>query len=75
MDKRNGIGISIFILCLGAFFVYAYLLMLSEWSGVVLQLSVLVIIGGVLGMIAWIGYTMATSKASPSSIITDDDEK
>jgi hypothetical protein len=75
MDKRTGIGISIFILCLGAFFVYAYLLMLSEWSGVVLQLSVLVIIGGVLGMIAWIGYTMATSKASPSSIITDDDEK
>jgi predicted DNA-binding transcriptional regulator len=75
MDKRSGIGISIFILCLGAFFVYAYLLMLSEWSGVVLQLSVLVIIGGVLGMIAWIGYTMATSKASPSSIITDDDEK
>ncbi len=75
MDKRSGIGISIFILCLGAFFVYAYLLMLSEWSGVVLQLSVLVIIGGVLGMIAWIGYTMATSNASPSSIITDDDEK
>ncbi len=75
MDKRSGIGISIFILCLGAFFVYAYLLMLSEWSGVVLQLSVLVIIGGVLGMIAWIGYTMATSKASSSSIITDDDEK
>jgi len=75
MDKRRGIGISIFILCLGAFFVYAYLLMLSEWSGVVLQLSVLVIIGGVLGMISWIGYTMATSKASPSSIITDDDEK
>ncbi len=75
MDKRTGIGISIFILCLGVFFVYAYLLMLSEWSGVVLQLSVLVIIGGVLGMIAWIGYTMATSKDSPSSIITDDDEK
>jgi len=75
MDKRSGIGISIFILCLGAFFVYAYLLMLSEWSSVVLQLSVLVIIGGVLGMVSWIGYTMATSKASPSSIITDDDEK
>ncbi len=75
MDKRRGIGIIIFILCIGSFFVYAYLLMLSEWSGVVLQLSILVIVGGVLGMIAWIGYTMVTSKASPSSIITDDDEK
>ncbi len=75
MDKRRGMGIIIFILCIGSFFVYAYLLMLSEWSGVVLQLSILVIVGGVLGMIAWIGYTMATSKVSPSSIITDDDEK
>ena len=75
MDKRRGMGIIIFILCIGSFFVYAYLLMLSEWSGVVLQLSILVIVGGVLGMIAWIGYIMATSKDSPSSIITDDDEK
>ncbi len=75
MDKRRGMGIIIFILCIGSFFVYAYLLMLSEWSGVVLQLSIVVIVGGVLGMIAWIGYTMATSKASASSIITDDDEK
>ena len=75
MDKRRGMGITIFILCIAAFFVYAYLLMLSEWSGVILQLSVLVIIGGVLGMIAWIGYTMATTNASPTSLITDDDEK
>jgi len=36
---------------------------------------VLTIIGGVLGMIAWIGYTMATTNASPPSLITDDDEK
>jgi len=48
--------------------------MLSEWSGVVLQLSVLMITGGLLGVIAWIGYTMATTKSSPSSI-TDDDGK
>lgn len=74
MDKRRDTGITIFILCIAGFFVYAYLLMLSEWSGVVLQLSVLMISGGLLGVIAWIGYTMATTKASPSSI-TDDDGK
>ncbi|MCH8324270.1 MAG: transcriptional regulator [Thaumarchaeota archaeon] len=74
MDKRKGMGITIFILCISAFFVYAYLLMLSEWSGVVLQLSVLMITGGLLGVIAWIGYTMATTKSTPSSI-TFDDEK
>jgi len=74
MEKRKGMGITIFILCISAFFVYAYLLMLSEWSGVVLQLSVLMITGGLLGVIAWIGYTMATTKSAPSSI-TFDDEK
>jgi predicted DNA-binding transcriptional regulator len=74
MDKRKGMGITIFILCISAFFVYAYLLMLSEWSGVVLQLSVLMIAGGLLGVMAWIGYTMATTKSTPSSI-TFDDEK
>ncbi len=74
MDKRKGMGMTIFILCISAFFVYAYLLMLSEWSGVVLRLSVLMITGGLLGVIAWIGYTMATTKSTPSSI-TFDDEK
>ena len=74
MDKRKGMGITIFILCITAFFVYAYLLMLSEWSGVVLQLSVLMIAGGLLGVVAWIGYTMATTKSTPSSI-TFDEEK
>lgn len=74
MDKRKGMGITIFILCITAFFVYAYLLMLSEWSGVVLQLSVLMIAGGLLGVVAWIGYTMATTKSSPSSITFDDDK-
>ena len=74
MSRRKTTGISIFVLCIVGFFVYAYLLMLSEWSPIVLQLSVLMITGGILGVISWIGYMMATTKASPSSIISDDDE-
>jgi len=46
--------------------------MLSEWSPIVLQLSVLMAVGGILGVISWIGYNMATSKPSPSSTISDD---
>ncbi len=72
MTKRRTIGITIFVLSIGGFFVYAYLLMLSEWSPIVLQLSVLMAVGGILGVISWIGYNMATSKPSPSSFITDD---
>lgn len=72
MAKRRSVGIMIFALSIGGFFVYAYLLMLSEWSPIVLQLSVLMAVGGILGVISWIGYNMATSKPSPSSFITDD---
>lgn len=63
----------IFVLSIGAFFVYAYLLMLSEWSPIVLQLTVLMVVGGVLGVVSWIGYMMATTSVKPSSTITDDD--
>ncbi len=73
MSRRRATGITIFVLCIVGFFVYAYLLMLSQWSPIVLQLSVLMIAGGILGVISWIGYMMATTKSSPSSIISDDD--
>ena len=73
MSRRKAQGIMIFVLAISAFFVYSYLLMLSEWSPIVLQLSLLMIVGGILGVISWIGYMMATTKSSPSSIIQDDD--
>jgi len=73
MDKRKTTGILIFISCISGFFLYAYLLMLSEWSPIVLQLSVLMIAGGVLGVISWIGYSMATTKPTPSSITSDEE--
>ena len=72
MQKRSVTGIMIFVLAITSFFVYAYLLMLSEWSPIVLQLSILMIVGGILGVISWIGYTMATTRPSPSSILQDD---
>ena len=73
MQRRSGIGIMIFVLAIGAFFVYAYLLMLSEWSPIVLQLTILMIVGGILGVVSWIGYMMATTYAKPTSSIIDDD--
>ena len=73
MSQRKFAGIIIFILSIAAFFIYAYLIMLSEWSPIVLQLTILMVVGGVLGIVSWIGYMMATTSAKPSSTITDDD--
>ena len=74
MSKRKNQGILIFILSISAFFVYAYLLMLSDWSPIVLQLTILMIVGGILGVISWLGYMMATTKSSTSSIIQDEEK-
>ena len=74
MSKRKTQGILIFVLSISAFFVYAYLLMLSDWSPVVLQITILMIVGGILGVISWIGYMMATTKSSTSSIKQDEEE-
>ena len=74
MSKRKTRGILIFILSISAFFVYAYLLMLSDWSPIVLQITILMIVGGILGVISWIGYMMATTKSSTSSIIQDEEK-
>ena len=67
MTRQRTIGIMIFVLAIVGFFLYAYLLMLSEWSPIVLQLSVLMAVGGILGVISWIGYNMAYYLSSLSS--------
>jgi len=74
MSKRKTQGILIFVLSISAFFVYAYLLMLSDWSPIVLQITILMIVGGILGVISWIGYMMVTTKSSTSSIIQDEEK-
>ena len=68
MDKRQIAGVMIFVLCIGGFFIYAFLLMLSEWSPIVMQLSMLMMVGSILGVIAWIGYSMVTTRHSAASI-------
>ena len=73
MQRRGMTGIMIFVLAIGGFFLYAYLLMLSEWSPIVLQLTILMIVGGILGVVSWIGYMMATTSAKPTSSVIDDD--
>ena len=72
MQRRSVTGIIIFVLAISSFFVYAYLLMLSEWSPIVLQLTILMIVGGVLGVVSWSGYMMATTSSKPTSLIDDE---
>jgi len=41
--------------------IYFWLVFFSEWSLFILQLTGFIAVGGILGIGAWIGWTMATT--------------
>jgi predicted DNA-binding transcriptional regulator len=71
MGRKGGrsVGIAIFIACVAGFAVYAWFLLVSEWSAVVLQLTVLAAVAGLLGVLAWIGLAMATGRPSSEQYV------
>ena len=64
IDKSVGIGI--FVASILGFIAYAWLLLASQWGIMVLQFTALAAVAGLLGVLAWIGYAMATTPAPPS---------
>jgi len=69
MARQNrSAGIAIFIACITGFIIYAWFLLLSPWKEIVLQLTMLVAVGGLLGVLAWIGLAMATARKSTQNI-------
>ena len=63
MSKDQAIGALILVGSVAGIFIYAWLLFLtgSVVSLLALQLTGLIAVGGVLGILAWIGYTLATT--------------
>jgi len=60
MDDR-ALGSLILAGSLAGVFVYFYLLFLSPWALLVIRVSSFAAVGAVLVIVAWIGYTMATT--------------
>lgn len=60
--ESKPLGVAIFIACIIGFIVYAWFLLVSEWKEIVLQLTVLAAVAVLLGLLAWIGLTMAKAK-------------
>ncbi|MEM2094713.1 MAG: transcriptional regulator [Candidatus Bathyarchaeia archaeon] len=63
MNKDQTIGGLILVGSIAGIIIYAWLLFLvgAEVSMLVLKLTGLIAVGGVLGILAWIGYTLATT--------------
>jgi len=61
MSKDQTIGALILVGSVAGIIIYAWLLFLTTFDLALLKLTGLIAVGGVLGILAWIGYTLATT--------------
>jgi predicted DNA-binding transcriptional regulator len=59
--KDQSTGAIILLGCLSGLAVYFWLVFLSAWSDFIIKLTAFVIIACILGIGAWIGWTLATT--------------
>lgn len=64
----RGAGAALLTIAIVAFLIYAYFLLASEYSMIIIQFTVLVAVGILLAVLGWIGYTMLTApKEDPGA--------
>jgi len=61
MRKSKPAGIIVLVISILAFCGYAYVLLATEWGVMAMEITVLIIVGTLATIMAWIGYTMATA--------------
>lgn len=61
MSRDQVIGALLLVAGIAGIVIYGWLVFLSEWYIQVLQLTGFIAVTGVLGILAWIGYTLATT--------------
>ena len=65
MSKDQGVGVVLLIASVVGIVLYGWLVFLSEWQLMVLQATGFIAVAGLLGIVAWIGYTLATTPPPP----------
>ncbi|MFN3803895.1 MAG: transcriptional regulator [Pyrobaculum sp.] len=61
MHKDKSVGIGLMAVGIVGILLYGWLLFFSPWSQLVLQLTAFLAVGGVLAILAWVGYALATT--------------
>ncbi|MCS7117928.1 MAG: transcriptional regulator [Thaumarchaeota archaeon] len=61
MMSDKGLGYLILIASIAGILLYGWLVLLSPWAMLVLQLTAFLAVVGVLSILAWIGYTLVTT--------------
>ena len=61
MSRDQVIGALILVASVIGIIVYGWILFFTEWTILLLQITGFVAVAAVLGILAWIGYTLATT--------------
>lgn len=61
LNKDQAIGALLLLAGVIGIIIYGWLVFLTEWSMLVLQITGFVAVSAILAIIAWIGYTLATT--------------
>ncbi|MEM2292413.1 MAG: transcriptional regulator, partial [Nitrososphaerota archaeon] len=61
MSKDHVIGIALMSASILTIIAYAWILFFTEWTILLIQITLMIAVAGILGIVAWIGYTLATT--------------
>ena len=61
MSRNQLVGTLILIASIIGILVYGWIIFFTEWALILLQLTGFIAVAAVLGILAWIGYTLATT--------------
>ena len=61
MASDKAVGSALLIVSIIVIIAYAYLVFLSPWKALVIELTAFIGVAAIFGIIAWIGYALATT--------------
>jgi hypothetical protein len=61
LRKSKTAGVTVLVISILAFSGYVYILLATEWGVLAMEITILIIVGTLASIMAWIGYTMATA--------------
>jgi predicted DNA-binding transcriptional regulator len=61
MHRDKAIGVSLMAVGVIGILLYGWLVFFSPWQVLILQLTAFVAVAAVLGILAWVGYALATT--------------
>jgi len=61
LSRDQLVGLLLLIASIAVIAAYGWIMFLTEWSLLLLQITGFIAVAGVFGILAWIGYTLATT--------------